>query len=105
MGPFLKTVSLLFSDLLRFVHLKLFERGGRINCVDQISSGSVAAASVACDQCDQIWRNFATLEICLTFWQMFEGLISILTTLRTHRGNGFGPNFDCFKWPNSENII
>ena len=28
-------------------------------------------------QCDQIWRNFATLAIFLSYWQFCEGLFRI----------------------------
>ena len=36
--------------------------------------------SLAENQCDQIWRNFATLAKFKNIWQLYKGLVSIWQT-------------------------
>ena len=58
-------------------------------------------------QCDQIWRNFATLEIFQSLWQKIEVIFStwqnvILLWQFTYAN---WANLHHFKWPNIEQTI
>ena len=55
-------------------------------------------------QCDQIWRNFATLAKVYKSLANFWWFIFYLANCTAHFGNfmTFWANFHCCKWPNTE---
>ena len=55
-------------------------------------------------QCDQIWRIFATLAKMSKSWAIFEGLFPILENFGPTLANllHYWANFYCCKWPNIE---
>ena len=60
--------------------------------------------SLAENQCDQIWQNFATLAKFKNIWQLYKGLICIWQTFKLTLENSvcFWANLCCCKWPNIE---